>query len=64
MSMFDKLLRKGKQMAGQYVREQLSQRSGSQCAARSRPASTRLPRSANNVTLATTAATCTHLICG
>src|SRR5699024_7991359 len=27
MSMFDKLLRKGKQMAGQYVREQLSQRS-------------------------------------
>ncbi|MGZ2223817.1 hypothetical protein [Glutamicibacter nicotianae] len=29
MSMFDKLLRKGKQMAGQYVREQLSQRSSS-----------------------------------
>lgn len=27
MSMFDKLLRKGKQMAGQYVREQLNQRS-------------------------------------
>ncbi|HCJ55652.1 MULTISPECIES: hypothetical protein [Glutamicibacter] len=27
MSMFDKLLRKGKQMAGEYVREQLNQRS-------------------------------------